>query len=103
MTDLPPPETTPFATVRLATGTPRFVEASSSSACFAVAAAARSAGPALDWIAAAAGRCRRESACQLRVLVAVRSSGSTSMSSSSAAIIRRPVGDALTELDLRPS
>ena len=50
MTVLPPPETTPSLTVRLATGTPRFVEASPSSACLAVAAAARSGGPALDWM-----------------------------------------------------
>ena len=36
--------------MRLATGTPRFVEASLSSACFAVAAAARSGGPPLVWM-----------------------------------------------------
>ena len=38
---MPPPETTPLSTVRLATGTPRFAEASLSSAALAAAAAAR--------------------------------------------------------------
>ena len=41
----PPPDTTPLLTLRLVTGTPRFVAASASSACFAVAAAMRTSGP----------------------------------------------------------
>ena len=45
VTVLPPPETTPLLTVSLATGTPRLVEARPSSACLAVAAAARTCGP----------------------------------------------------------
>ena len=45
MTDLPPPETTPLETLRLATGTPSCVDAMFRSACRAVAAACRSGGP----------------------------------------------------------
>ena len=43
-TDVPPPDTTPSVTVRLAFGTPRFVEARSSNALLAAAAAARHGG-----------------------------------------------------------
>ena len=42
---LPPPDTTPLLTLRLATGTPRFVDARASSACLAWAAAIRTSGP----------------------------------------------------------
>src|SRR5262245_29092399 len=48
--DLPPPETTPSLTDRPVTATPRLTDASLSSACFAVAAAARSGGPPVDWM-----------------------------------------------------
>jgi len=41
VTVLPPPETTPDLTLRLETGTPRFADASLSSAWYAAAAAAR--------------------------------------------------------------
>ena len=48
MTDLPPPETTPLSTVRLATGTPSFAEASLSSSARAATAAARMRWPVDD-------------------------------------------------------
>jgi hypothetical protein len=49
VTDLPPPETTPSLTVRLAFATARLVAARSSSAFLAAAAAARICGPP-DWM-----------------------------------------------------
>ena len=52
MTDFPPPETTPLATERFATGAPRWVEASLSSSALAATAAARIFGlvRTVDWL-----------------------------------------------------
>src|SRR5262245_34335680 len=47
VTVLPPPETTPLSTLRLATGTPSCAAAMPSSACRAYAAPARTCGPAV--------------------------------------------------------
>ena len=85
---MPPPETTPPETVRLDTGTPSWVAAIPSSACFAYAAAARSGGPAcsielLPYVPPVSGVTFVSTLTHLSCF--------RSMSSSSPAIIIRPV------------
>ena len=87
---MPPPETTPLLTESWPTGTPSCVEARPSSAWAAVAAAARTPGPAFLIVLLA--ECLPESGVTF-VSASTKSSWPISMFSSSPAIMSRPVSD----------
>src|SRR5581483_6475466 len=90
VTLLPPPETTPLLTDSCEAGTPSCVDAIPSSAWYAVAAAARTPGPAFLIVLLA--ECLPESGVTF-VSAITNSSWLMSMFSSSPAIINSPVSD----------